>query len=199
MAIPFKNILKFFGKTVFDPAIDVPLLYLDTLANTNNDFSQSFKRDKQFNMRDPFDKYNRFENGLNLVTSELETGIPANTAIKRLPPKVVLDPISGKEVTWYPRQIGNATIYAQPNVGGNPYVDLPDDLWGGPAEDYMAEEARRKLLAAGQKWQVDRIKNAWAERPYWGSMGENMYAPVRDQVLGKNQVSNYFSSFIPKQ
>lgn len=191
MAISLLNILKYLGKNVLAPSAEtIPLWYLYGLANTNNDFSQSFKRDKQFNIRDPFDKYNRFENGLNLITSELETGIPANTAIKRLPPKVVPDPITGEKVTWYPRQIGNATIYAQPNAGGNPYIDLPD------SPEYIAEENRRKHLADIQRGQVDKIRNAWAERSYWDPFGENMFAPVRDQALDGNSKSGFFSGII---
>lgn len=201
MASPLLGVLKNIGK-YFDPRLLLIGEYADKLFSAKGDFSQDFKRDKQFNVRDPFDKYYRFENGLNLITSELETGIPANTAIKRLPPKVVPDPITGKEVTWYPRQIGNATIYTQPNEGGNPYMNLPDeDLWG-ETEEYMVEETKRNLLANIRKGQVDNIRKVWAERPYWDPYGENMFAPVRDQALGENQKSTFFSNIInriPKQ
>lgn len=197
MAAPLLGLLRF-----FDPRYLLAEEYVTRLLEAKNDFSEAFKRDKQFNMRDPFDKYNRFENGLNLISSELETHMPANTAIKRLPPKVVPDPITGKEITWYPRQLGNATIYTQPMKEGNPYVDLPDDVWGGPAEEYLAEETKRNLVSSMRRWQADKIKKTWAGRPYWDPYGENMFAPVRDQALGENRKSTLFSNIInriPKQ
>ena len=191
MAAPLLGLLRF-----FDPRYLLAEEYVSRLLEAENDFSEAFKRDKQFNLRDPFDKYYRFENGLNLITSELETRMPANTAIKRLPPKVVPDPITGKEVTWYPRQIGNATIYTQPNEGGNPYMNLPDeDLWGD-TEEYIAEENRRKQLADIRREQIDKIRKAWAGRPYWSPYGENMFAPVRDQALSENSKSGFFSGII---